>query len=362
MIRVSPSEYALLTLARAVMGPGHYAPVEDLLRDRHAHPARLSPGAARALRDTLSKGTLLSLARTGGWRRRFHLSTPEGRTGRLWERHAPPPLRFSALCFHTLRWLLEQPLAVHGHLPLDVDAEPTTADELFLYRVCRLVMGTACAQGVGAQPQFQRSALCRLGFPDLFTEAPVRPTPASFAPLLAQGGWLLEALQDDLALRWRAVEEAKPAVGDPEKLVALGHAQEHVLGAFLGAAEAARRRDLAGFLLDALRPLLARPASRWVAGLALSRASLSSRAEASRAAGAGLRALGRLAAWDAEHRAVRFFDDDYDVAQRLLSEWSSMGEAGFRLAAERERELATSLSPSEPIPDTLPPPSSESAP
>jgi len=228
--------------------------------------------------------------------------------------------------------------------------------------VCRLVTGTACAQAVGAQPAFQRSILCRLGFPDLFAAAPSRPTAPAFAPLLADGGWLLEGLQDDLAARWRALEERKSGLSEPSALVALGTAQEQVVEAFLAALDAARRRDLAGFLLDALRPLLPRPASHWMAGLVIGRTSLSARAEAGRAAGAGLRALGRLAAWDAEHRAARIFDDDYDVAQRLLSEWSAMGVAGFRLAAERERELATSLPPDAPIPATLSPPSAKSAP
>ncbi|MFY0574163.1 hypothetical protein ACN28S_07210 [Cystobacter fuscus] len=45
---------------------------------------------------------------------------------------------------------------------------------------------------------------------------------------------------------------------------------------------------------------------------------------------------------------MRFFDDDYDAAQLLLSQWSAFGEAGFRLAAERERALA-SLGPIEAV-------------
>ena len=45
MIQVSPSEHELLTLDRAIMGLGQYAPVEDLLRDRHTVPELLSPDA-----------------------------------------------------------------------------------------------------------------------------------------------------------------------------------------------------------------------------------------------------------------------------------------------------------------------------
>ncbi|MFP2932682.1 hypothetical protein ACLESO_47545, partial [Pyxidicoccus sp. 3LG] len=102
-------------------------------------------------------------------------------------------------------------------------------------------------------------------------------------------------------------------------------------------------------------------ASRWVEGLSLT-ASLGQRADAARASGAFLRVLSRLARWDAEHRAVRFFDDGYEAAQLLLSEWSSFGEPGFRRAADLERELSTSLTTASAFPATLPPPSAGSAP
>jgi hypothetical protein len=361
MTQVSPTEHELLTLARAIVGLGQYAPVEDLLRDRHTLPERLSPGAMHVLRDTLSKGSVLALARCGGWRKRRYLHDGQERSGRLWERHPPPALHFSALSFRALRWLLEEPLVKHGCAALPGDEPPTLADELFLYLCCRLVSGTTCAKAVGAQPAFRRSALCWLGFPDLLGAAPPTLTASAFAPLLANGGWLLDALREDLARRWRKLEESKRLLHEPEALVALGAAQEAVLSAFLDAVDAAGRRQLAGFLLEAGRPLLDPPATRWVEGLSLS-ASLGLRAQAARAAGAYLRALGRLARWDAEHRAVRFFDDTYDAAQLLLSEWSPFGEAGFRRAADLERELSTSLTTASAFPATLPPPSTGSAP
>jgi len=361
MIRVSPSEHELLTLARAIIGLGQYAPVEDLLRDRHVTvPERLSPGALHALRDTLSKGAVLALARCGGWRKRRHVDGGQERSGRLWERHPPRALHFSPLCFHALRWLLEQPLVKHGCKSLEVEGTPTLADELFLYLCCRLVAGTSCAKSVGTQALFRRSLLCWLGYPELLGTTPPRLTAGDFAPLLADGGWLLEALQPDLAHRWRRVEESKRLLFEPAELVSLGATQETVLPAFLDAVDAAGRRDLAGFLLEAGRPLLEQPASRWVAALSLTTA-LGLRATAARASGAFLRVLGRLARWDAEHRAVRFFDDGYEAAQLLLSEWSPFGEAGFRRAADLERELSSPLTTASAFPATLSPPSSGSA-
>lgn len=358
MTQVSPTEHELLTLARAIMGLGQYTPMEDLLRDRHTVPERLSPGAMHVLRDTLAKGGVLALARCGGWRKQRYLDGGQERSGRLWERHPPPALHFSPLCFHTLRWLLEQPLVKHGCAALPADKAPTLADELFLYLCCRLVAGTPCAKAVGLQASFRSSALCWLGFPELLGAPPAK---LDFAPLLAGGGWLLEALRGDLARRWRRLEESKRFLVEPEAQVALGTAQEAVLTAFLDAVDAAGRRALAGFLLDAGRPLLEQPATRWVESLSLT-ASLSQRTSAARAAGGYLRCLARLARWDADHRAVRFFDDGYDAAQLLLSEWSPFGEAGFRRAADLERELSTSLTTASSIPATLPPPSAGSAP
>ncbi|WP_426751232.1 hypothetical protein [Myxococcus sp. Y35] len=342
MIRVSPSEHPLLTLARAIVGLGQYASVEDLLRGLHAVPRRFSPGAMHVLRDTLAKGSVLALARCGGWRRQRALHDGAVRSGRMWERHAPPALHFSPVTLHTLRWLLEQPLLKYGAAPLEVEGTPTSADALFLYLCCRLVAGTPCAPTLGAQPLFRRSALCWLGFPEQFGPKPPELTAADFAPLLADGAWLLDALRPELARRWRGLEESKRGLSSPSEALALGTAQEAVLAAYLDAVDTAGRRDLASFLIDAARPLLEQPASRWVEGLSRS-ATLASRAEAARAAAAFLRALSRLSRWDAEHRAVRFFDDGYETAQLLLSEWGAFGEAGFRRAEDHARELGTSL-------------------
>ena len=345
MISVSPSEHALLTLTRAIVDSGQYASVEDLLRTRRTVPPTLGPHALHVLRDLLAKGIVLALVRRGGWRRQHHLHAGQGVEGRLWQRHTAPALRFSSVCVRTLLWLTAEPLANADCEPLDAEEPLTLADELFLYLCCHLVAGTPCGPSVGAQPLFRRSALCRLGFPELLGVPPPGFTASAFAPLLADKALVLEALQADLARRWRRIEESKRRVFEPADMVALGSAQEVVLSAFLDALDAARRRDLAGFLLEAGRGLVDRPATHWMEGLSPS-ASLRARAEAARAAGAWLRSLARLARWDAEHRAVRFFDDDYDAAQLLLSQWNAFGEVGFRLAAERERALA-SLGPLE---------------
>ncbi len=353
----------LLLLTRAVVRGAGFAAVEDLLHSRRPVPVRLGTATLRVLQDTLSKGVVLALARRGGWRWAGFLHDGRPVAGRLWGRHPAPALHFSPVSARTLLWLLEQPLASGAPGPLAATGPLTVADELLLYLCCDLVAGTPCAPALATQAVFRGSALCWLGFPELLGAE--RPPDAGelgaarFGALLADRAWALEALQADLTRRWILIERGKSAVASPDSMKALGRAQEAVLEAFLDAVDAAGRRDLAGFLLDAGKALVGAPAARWVEGLSRE-ASLSARAEASRASGAFLRGLGRLARWDAEHRAVRFIDDGYEVAQHLLARWEGFGEAGFLRAQALLGELFSLEQPA-PSPDTIvPPPQRES--
>ncbi|HET9621900.1 MAG TPA: hypothetical protein VFP84_11065, partial [Kofleriaceae bacterium] len=92
-------------------------------------------------------------------------------------------------------------------------------------------------------------------------------------------------------------------------------------------------------VIDAAAPLLA----RGVAPLpeALDPATpLAVRAEARRAAGGLLYGVLRWAAWDTEHRGVRFLDDDYAIAQRLLARFEPIGAAGADRAQAWLADLA----------------------
>ena len=68
-------------------------------------------------------------------------------------------------------------------------------------------------------------------------------------------------------------------------------------------------------------------------------APLRERTEARRRAAAMLRSLGRLREWDQQHRSVRFIDDGYALAQRLVVDWERLGERGFTRAAHLVTEL-----------------------
>jgi hypothetical protein len=50
-------------------------------------------------------------------------------------------------------------------------------------------------------------------------------------------------------------------------------------------------------------------------------------------------AVGRLRQWDEQHRAVRFFDDEYAAAQHLLRRWERLGAESFRRLEAAQHEL-----------------------
>lgn len=139
------------------------------------------------------------------------------------------------------------------------------------------------------------------------------------------------------------MEHHKRTMASAAAMIALGAAQEAVLGALLTAADRAHRRGLVSFAVDAGASLLehgtpAKSALLWVKSLTPT-GPMRERAAARRAAGALLRVLGRLARWDTEHRMKRFFEDDYEGAQLLLARWDALGSSGFSRAERVLREL-----------------------
>ncbi len=338
MTPVSPEEHDLLSLARAVFGLAAFEDVEPLLGVQKPALQGLAPPAMAVLEDTLARGGVLWLMRAGGGRLAASLQGGEIRVGRLWERHPPPALRFSAVTFEVLRWLTSRALSGTDRTQLHVSGAPTPADELFLYATCALLDGSEYARALARQGLFRSALLCRLGFAASLGEN--EPLPALPDLQLAPLTVLIEGLQGDLARRWLNAERRKAERFSPQELQRMGASQDVVLEEVLSAADRLGRRDLCGFLVEAAVHLLAVPpsAATFTEGLDAT-APLRDRQEARRAAGALLRAVGRLRAWDQEHRAVRFIDDGYAGAQRLVQEWEQLGDRGFRLAEELHQAL-----------------------
>jgi hypothetical protein len=339
---VAASEHELISLARALIGAraAGSAEVQLMLSGTRTLPPAISTACAALLGDTLAK-VWPALWRRGGTQPGASIDLGAVRRGRIWERHAPLGLGFSLATLRLLRWLLATPLvapaarrarADAGWGAADLEEMPlTVGDQAMIYLALDAASGTAAQARLAAQPLVRAAPLAWLGFADKLGPPPA-PPPAFDSLCDGAGAIVVESLTRELAQRWRAVELAKRAIAAPEALIALGAAQDAALHGFLAACDRNRRRDLAGFVIDAAAPLLARDIAPMPEALDPT-APLSRRMPARVAAGALLRAVTTWAAWDGSHRGVRFIDDDYAVAQLLLARFEPIGAAGAARAA-----------------------------
>ncbi len=330
--QVTAPEASLLTLARATLGVSGSADVQRLLITSVAAPSKLGPTARGVLQDTLARGSVLALARSGGW--------AEGHHGRLWERELPPTLEFTGNIIRLLQWVLRTPLGEHELAPLLLEAALTPAEELFAVLLLERLKEWGCEAGLAKQSAMRASALVVLAHTGTLAMAhslPAKPP----AVRLEDHAVYLAGLRDLLAKSWAADESAKRDIDRPELLRRVGEAQASVSAAFLDlTAGSLKTRRLAGFLIDAAGHWFAIPRSASDYTTAMSAtAPLRERMEARKSAASLLRAVTRLHGWDAEHRAMHFLDDDFAEGQALIKDWSAFGDAGFREAARLISEL-----------------------
>lgn len=328
------SEGQLVALARGLFGDSG-SELQLLMLEAWAAPAKLSPQGLDVLEDTLGKGAALWLTRHGAWR------------DRLWTKRAPPALFFESDTVAVLQWLLEQPLGHEGTGPLRLVHAKSLGCELVLLAALAAAVDTPAERQLATQPAVRASPLCRLAFPipialaespDVKTKANLPMPPLAFD---AAQDFALEALQPSLARWWRAGEKLKARLLLPGDVLRCGTAQARVLDQLFAWAEANDRRERCTFLLEALAPLLHDRASAvdFVAQFD-DRLSLRDRHAARRAAGAALRGLERLCAWDEASRTVRFIDDGYEAAQARVKAYDTLfGNKRFALAAKVREEL-----------------------
>jgi hypothetical protein len=300
--------------------------VLPLLEVRLPPPPCLAAGVVRLVRDALAKGTAFLLAQRGGWRREAHLRDGRAIEGRLWERTPPKELGLT-FSEHSLRFLIW----ITANQPGDKDvlrlepSELTTGDLLLLFFAhegLRLVpeLGPAALR---LRPPFAGHGLCWLAYPEDFMGTPVELSP-DFQPwMTGVGACIVEALLPVLAARWIAVEGSKELIIDPRQMQTLGESQERVLTAFLDAAQKAGRLDLVRFLLVAPRRLLGphAHAGMWTGKLNLAGMRVADRAAAYQAAGALLRQMDRLQAWERQARSIGYFDEGYHASQLYKADW-----------------------------------------
>lgn len=306
MTRVARSEARLLALVRALVeGRG----AEPWLVAAYALPPVISPAAMDLVEHTLAVGTVRRLASGGGWHREKR--PVDGRLvhGRLWERHPEPPLAFSRWSFELLRHLLVTPLA-NGAGRLDPPEQPTAGDALLAFFAARALSQAGLHRVVDLLQGFP---LVQLGF--------VR----RLGPDALEAPWMLEALQDELADLWLGHLNELAKIRDPLALAERNLAIDRTLHAWLDFLEAADRRDLADFLVDAGRRWIAEDPA-WMPALALDPESpLRARTEATRTMAAFPSVLLRLAHGIHADAQVNFFEDAYDAAQERLKRWERFG-------------------------------------
>lgn len=347
---VSRFEYTLLRIARFLLGHMPAEQVAPLLYAKFTPaPPCLSRNCVHLVKDTLAKGLVLYLVRAGGWRRDRYLMGNQPVEGRAWDRH---PLDARQLVFsrHPLAFLVwltaEKPTDTQE--AWDAPAgELTPADELFFALTFDALRPLAdVVPSVAGKVAFRRNPLGWLFGPGDFAAAD-EPDPPPFGPWF-QGtrAVILECLQPTLAQRWVRSERAKGQIGDWRRMRQQGAAEQATLSAYLAAAEAAARPDLARFVLWTASTILGGSdlaPSFWTGGLqGQGPPRLADRLETQRAALAVPRQLEALQRWDRRARSVGYWDEDYQASQLWKADWeAARGEA----AAAHARRVLEQLEP-----------------
>lgn len=329
-IVVTRAESYLLTIARVAVGVVPPMDAMRLLVTSIAPPQKLGPTARKALSDTLARGSVLSLAKQGGWLRDGPL--------RLWERHSAPPLTFTGNTVRLFSWVLTTPLAEADAGPLLFKGPLTVAEDFLIALLIDRLRGTGCDALLARQLSIRRLPLTTLAHAALMSrEVSLDEVPAFDVPTLAP---FIEGLRTLISRSWLAAERSKRDLTAPDMLSRLGRAQADVLDEYLKAIDQAGRRDLATFLIDTAASWLStdRTADELTRSMSAD-APLRERTDARRRAAAMLRSLSQLREWDQQHRSVRFIDDGYALAQRLVVDWERLGERGFQRAANLVSEL-----------------------
>jgi hypothetical protein len=325
---VSTFEARLLRIVHAALRQEPAQQVLGVVLERIPRPPALSRSCVELVADSLAKGCMTFLARSGGWRTERFLRDGKPHEGRLWERSPPADL---ALTFS--RHSLEMLIWLTAHRPGDqkppLELPPaglTPSDRLLVFLVYDLLRDTEAGPALRALPAIVRDGLIRLACVDDFA---MTTAESDFAPwMTGVGAAMLEALQPVLRDRWVALERRKVRIADWDEMRELGAAQERVLAAFTDAAESADRPDLVRFLLWTAAAVLPPgvTADAFISGLdGTGPARLADRVEVHRRALALSRHFERLHTWQRKARGVGYLDEGYAVSQLWKADWEQIG-------------------------------------
>jgi hypothetical protein len=336
--RVAIQEAEMLAVARALVTPDSYASIEATLGSQLT-VNKVGPSGMRVLEDTLAKGVVKTLARLGGARPRIRPGGDGNKPVRVFEVRGTPKLSFSPYTFELLRWLTNTPLHAKDSAKLTTNPR-TLGDEVIAYLTLRLVEGRRLERVVASSPGV-RSSFTWLGF----VRPLARHSSDSLEPPTIEKAFstedrkiVLECLAGDLTRRWlTTIVWDEHDILDPDQAMKIGTFERAILTSYLDTVEKTNRWDLATFIVEAgTRALPKGAAPKDIAGRVSPRVraegTLRARTEARRRAGALFQALGRLAKKRDELALVRFMDDDYEIAQKLLSAWEMLPREAFTRA------------------------------
>lgn len=327
--QVSRFEFNLVRILRFMLGHSPADQGMQLVRSAAPRPECLSADAVALVQDTLAKASVLFLVRQGGWRNDRYLRDSAPIRGRVWDRI---PLEERSLTFTrpVLDFLIWTTAEKVTDLKASWDAPAkslTPADELFFWQALDSMRSDPdLVAALRHRDVFRRNPLCWISFPGDMVEAE-ELTPPDFTPLFhGQRAVFLECLQHHLEQRWIRSERMKGQLGDWKKMRQQGRAEYTALRAFLEAADANNRRDLARFVLRTNAAILATEMTPvfWTGGLQGSGpARLADRLDTQRAALAVPRQMELLESWQRRAISVGYFDEDYQASQMWKSDWEA---------------------------------------
>jgi hypothetical protein len=346
--QVSKFEFHLLRVLRFLVGHFPADQGMQLVRAAATRPDCLSPAAVDLVKDTLAKACVLFLVRHGAWRNDKYLRANRPTPGRLWERVPldERALAFSPAVMEFLVWATAEKVTDAKSAWDAVPAALSAADELFFWLTFDATRSDPDLLAVFRRKEaFRRNRFCWLASPGDLAEGD-DAAPPDFAGLFdGTRAALLEALQPHLAQRWTRSERAKGQVGDWARMRRQGRAEFAALRAFLLAAAAADRTDLARFVLRTNAALFTGDLTPvfWTGGLQGSGPPrLADRLDTQRAALAVPRQMEVLEGWQRRALAVGYFDDGYQASQLWKADWEAAN--GDRVAA-RARAAVEMLEP-----------------
>jgi hypothetical protein len=347
-VAVSRFEFNLLRILNFLVGTLPAQQASTVLYSNFIAPGCLSPAAVRLVEDTLAKGCIQFLVRSGGWRVDRFLRNAKPIEGRVWERLPieDRKLELSPITLSFLIWLTSENPTKTKTLWNPTAGNMSTGDALFFLLAHESLRNEPEILGVlSGKHVFVQNPLLAIAYPGLmgYTEE----SSLDFSDwMTGSRAAILECLQPWLQTIWIRNERNKGQISDWKQMRRIGQSELVALSRYVSAADRAGRPDLTRFILRANAQLLSVTgitSSFWTGGLQSGApVRLAERIETQRAALALPRQLENLRTWEQRARSVSFFDENYSESQFWKQEWDHHeGERISRVA----RELVETLDP-----------------